>query len=516
MADATGVEVQGQLQPGTIIASNYRVISRLSAGGFGTTYLAENTTLAQRVVIKTLHTGTRGAGAEEARMLASLDHPNVVHVYAYDDRYDCIVMQYLAGKTVVDELASIDLVTAIRIGYQAALALSGVHEKGLVHRDVKPENLMMELKAGEVRWLKLIDLGTAMKVGKTIAQPAGTPDYCPPEQFNPDIGASPANDVYALGVTLFLLCSGRFPFSGEPNELAQHHYYSDVPDLAETYRAAYAGKPLDPRLELTLDRVGELVGEMMRKELKKRPDARRVAMRLSEIEHDFSNERTQAGFVMPESGPLQLTSAMRTSTMVLPKRAGKAEPEAGLAQTTSKSLAEAMPPSSGRRGVLIGGAIGVLVLLLGGVWVATRPSEVINPPDPVKDPAPVVKPPPPVAELIDAGVAPVAVAPENEKDAGDDPVPLPNPMVVAKKIDAGSKVKNPVVAAPKCLPDEMWRKTKVKDVRALRERASAQGGAKFLQWEGDELELMKRVNSAQTPADCAAADAQFEKLVAKY
>ncbi|MFT3710395.1 MAG: serine/threonine-protein kinase [Archangium sp.] len=508
MSESGSIQVQGELQPGTVIAHNYKVIRRLGSGGFGTVYLGENTTLEQKVVIKTLQVGARGAGAEEARMLASLDHPNVVHVYAYDDRFDCIVMQHLAGKTVIDELALIDLVTAIRIGYQAALALSGVHERGLVHRDVKPENLMMELKAGEVRWLKLIDLGTAMKVGKTIAQPAGTPDYCPPEQFNPDIGAAPANDVYALGVTLYLLCSGRFPFTGTPNELAQHHYYSEVPDLSETYAESHAGKQLDPRLEMTLDRVGELVAEMMDKEIKRRPDARRVAQRLSEIESNFSNERTQAGFVMPETGPIQLTSSMRTSTMVLPKRAGKAE----VVQTTSKSLAAAMPVSPNRRGVMIGTAVGVLVLMLGGAWLATRPPAEVKDPPVLVEPPPLVKNDPPA--VIDAGVQVAVANPPVEKlDAGEDELV---PVAMVKKADAGTKVavvKNPPLV--KCTPDDRWKKTMNRDVASLKATA-ARNSKLFPQWEDDERRILTKVNSAQSAADCAAATAEFERLVAKY
>jgi serine/threonine protein kinase len=228
--DDRTVVVEGQLGPGVIVAKNYRVIRPLAAGGFGTVYLGENTTIEQRVVIKVLRAAERGAGAEEARMLAALDHPNVVHVYAYDDAHDCIVMQHLAGETLHAQQHRLDLVTSVRVVYEIALALRAVHDRGLVHRDVKPENIMI---GPDRAWAKLIDMGTALRIGRTLKHSAGTAEYCPPEQFDGSVPASPSNDIYALGVTLFSLCTRMLPFHGTPEELARAHLTAPVPDVVE-------------------------------------------------------------------------------------------------------------------------------------------------------------------------------------------------------------------------------------------------------------------------------------------
>lgn len=189
--------------------------------------------------------------------------------------------------------------------------------------------------------------------------------------------------------------------------------------------------------------------------------------------------------------------------MVLPKRAGKAE----VTQTTSKSLAAAMPASANRRGLVIGAAVGVLVLLLGGVWLATRPPD---PPLEVKDPVIPAK----VADVVDAGPAVAVVnppVPEAKVDAGEELTPLPNPPVVAKKADAGVKK-----AAPTCSPDDRWKKMVAIEMRKLREKAVTLSGKRYVEWEADEKQMLVRVNSAKTPADCGVASAELDRLVAKY
>lgn len=176
------------LEPGTIVANNYQVAERLGAGGMGTVYLANNVTLSQRVVVKVLRGSAQGAGQEEAQIMANLQHPNVVTVYAHDPALDCIVMEFLDGASLSAVLEKgIDRVNAIRVALAVAEALAAVHRRGLVHRDIKPENVMLALNPSGggrlVDWLKLIDFGLALKVGKLPPVLLGTPEFCGPEQF---------------------------------------------------------------------------------------------------------------------------------------------------------------------------------------------------------------------------------------------------------------------------------------------------------------------------------------------
>lgn len=461
MADQAGASVVvgpesgvgAVLSAGTVVANNYRVVRRLGAGGMGTVYLGENTTLDQRVVIKVLQVGERGAGAEEARLLASLDHPNVVHVYAYDETWDCIVMQYLSGRslydTCTDPASRLDLISSLRVVSLTAHALGAVHERGVVHRDVKPENIMLDFTGGEVKWVKLIDLGTALSVGRTVTQPAGTPDYCGPEQFDGSIGASPANDIYALGVTLFLLCGREFPFSGSPEELGRAHHEAPVPDLVQvvrTARAAASLEPLEPQSAFALEQVGELVERMMAKDPAARPDAREVAWKLSGIVDNFSSERTHVGYQL--SSPIPLTTVAKTSTLVLPRLPQRAGPN------TQQALAAVKLAKNHNR---LFAAIGLaLVVLFWGLWFLNRPP-------PGVDPLPVavaVPAPSPAPAAVDAGLA---AAPQQEpaaelltplpavKPPVDDPPGPPRPAPIVKKPVAVAE------SAPPCTFDDRFR-----------------------------------------------------------
>lgn len=486
------------LEPGTVIANNYRVVTRFGAGGFGTVYLGENTTLAQQVVIKVLRDGVRGAGAEEARLLASLDHPNVVHVYAYDERWDCIVMQHLKGRSLQvvleDDQARLDLISSLRIAAQTALALGAVHERGVVHRDVKPDNVMLDFTAGEVKWVKLIDLGTALRVGRTIENPAGTPEFCGPEQFDGSIGAATGNDIYALGVTLYLLCSHDYPFDGTPNELALQHRDAPVPDLlsaVEARRKAYKLSPMDPQLSFVVEKVGELVESMMAKDPKARPSARQVAFTLTDLVDRFSSQNTQVGRP-PEPIPLtQVAKQSKVSTMVLPRLEKP---------TTDLTIAAGIPPSRSRGPVVA--AIALLLLLGAGLaWWSTRArdQQVVVAPDAGS----------PVVTRVD----PVVVPPEPvvvEKDAGDELVALPKvetpikPAVVAK-VD------------PKKPPPQTYQVTPpeacvFEDVRSFARRTVSEMTDLPEAKSDDVIKLKDQVDDALAQKDCVKTRAAVNAL----
>ena len=466
------VVAEQALQPGVVVANNYRIVRQLGAGGFGTVFLAENITLAQKVVVKMLR-GERGLGAEEARVLASLDAPNVVHVYAYDEKYDCIVMQFLAGESLLAQRHRLDIVAAVRVVYEAALALAAVHARGLVHRDVKPENIMAELKSGEVAWVKLIDLGTAMTIGRTTKFPSGTPHYCAPEQFDGSIGASPANDIYALGVTLFELCAQRLPFDLEdPVALGEAHTSASVPDLVQTRQAVrqtdsgpLSPEALDPAVEMFLDRVGELVMKMMAKQAAARPDAMTVARRLNELEREFSSEQTQVGFRLP--APIALVNQAKTSTMILTR-----------GPSTKQALLAVDRSNKGLFAVL---AVGVVLLGVLFGSLVTRPDAVVL----IETPTPG----------IDAGVPvfaaeiPEALEPLLAIDAG---------LVMVRPVKV-TPVKKVVQVAAACTFDDRFRDYARQVVSEL--RTVSGGGPRFDKLEDDVGAALvdrdcKRVNQA--------------------
>jgi serine/threonine-protein kinase len=325
---------EASLASGTIVANNYRVTTPLGAGGMGTVYLADNLTLKQRVVVKVLRGAQVGAGHEEAQLLASMQHPNVVTVYAHDPAHDLIVMEYLDGTSLSKLLErGIDRVNAIRVGLTVAEALAAVHKRGLVHRDIKPDNVMLALNTSGGRlvdWLKLIDFGTALKVGKAPPSPIGTPEFCPPEQFQAGTPAHPANDVYALGVTLFLLLTGRFPYEGEPAALYRQHSTAPRPQLVETLVGLHGDAAFDPRTRALLEDLDDLLQRMMAVRLEERPTASDVARTLTRLESSFADAGTYVGSVSANTATFQSLAPVRQRALVT---AGRNAPVASPAGT---------------------------------------------------------------------------------------------------------------------------------------------------------------------------------------
>ena len=451
------------LELGSLIANNYRVSQRLGAGGMGTVYLAENVTLQQRVVVKVLRGGAAGAGQEEAQMLANLQHPNVVTVFAHDPKLDCIVMEYLDGQSLGGLLEKgVDTVNAIRIGLAVADALAAVHRRGLVHRDIKPENVMLALNPGGGRlvdWLKLIDFGLALKAGKKPPVLLGTPEYCGPEQFRSDEPAHPGNDVYALGVTLFLMLTGIFPFNGEPDQLAELHENRPPPHLVDTLRSRPNAPKLDPRTLALLEDLDDLVQQMMAKQVAERPSAQEVARRLTRLESNFAEAGTYVGTAAsPISTPdLQpVTPKKKNPTQLIGRRAtdetrthldparstddlkpiaakpkpSRAPPARAREPVDEEALADVVRPSPVRwliplLAVVVLGLGAAVVLLPGG---DSKPKDApADVPPPVETPV-VAKPPEPAPTVVDAGAEPSV-------DAG---APAPEPIAVQPPPDAGS------------------------------------------------------------------------------
>ncbi|MGB0388528.1 MAG: bifunctional serine/threonine-protein kinase/formylglycine-generating enzyme family protein [Ardenticatenaceae bacterium] len=207
---------------------HYEVLELLGGGAFGFVYLARDTHLRRLVALKMLHThlaaepDTVQRFLREARAMASLDHLNIVRVNRVDASRDSQLyffeMEYVEGQTLADYRAGrvLPLQEAIPILKQMAAALDAAHQQGIVHRDVKPENVLIKPN----RQLKLTDFGIIKHLQPTATGPisthgvAGTPTHIAPEQADEkrkhEIG--PASDIYALGVVGYELFTGRLPF----------------------------------------------------------------------------------------------------------------------------------------------------------------------------------------------------------------------------------------------------------------------------------------------------------------
>lgn len=220
-----------QWQPPSTDIGAYELIRPLGTGGMGTVYLAKHRKLAKEVAIKLLPARTfrndhfAARFQREIRVAGGLDHPSIVRATdagEYDGTH-YLVMEHIDGldlSRIARRLRKLDIADACEIARQVALGLSHAHAEGIVHRDVKPSNLMVD-KNGEV---KVLDFGLA-RLGPwdevsaeltTVGQLMGTLDYMAPEQAERADSADYRADLYALGATLFRLLCGRPPLSASP------------------------------------------------------------------------------------------------------------------------------------------------------------------------------------------------------------------------------------------------------------------------------------------------------------
>jgi serine/threonine-protein kinase len=212
--------------------AHYRIIRKLGAGGMGEVYLALDTKLDRKVAIKVLRPDSLAEEnlkkrlIREAQAAAKLDHPNICAIYDVNeaDSLTFIVMQYIEGETLAEKMERkpLDLSTALAMAEQAAEGLAEAHAHGIVHRDVKPQNMMITPRGQ----LKILDFGLAkqMRSSDTVDYDAptapllstpglvvGTMPYMSPEQVQgePLDGSS---DIFSLGVTLYEMLAGKHPF----------------------------------------------------------------------------------------------------------------------------------------------------------------------------------------------------------------------------------------------------------------------------------------------------------------
>jgi serine/threonine protein kinase len=228
--------------PGTTLAGRYRVDDHIAGGGMGDVWRGTDEVLGRTVAIKILlpalvaEPGFAQRFRDEARTMATINHPGVVNVYDYgsDAGVTYLIMEYVEGDALSKTLSRVGRLTPGRtmsLVAQAADALQAAHDKGIVHRDVKPANLLVRPNGT----LVLTDFGIARsQTGSNltaVGSVLGTASYISPEQASGAIATS-ASDVYALGVVAYQCLSGRRPFEGgSPIEIALQHVDAVPPPL---------------------------------------------------------------------------------------------------------------------------------------------------------------------------------------------------------------------------------------------------------------------------------------------
>jgi predicted Ser/Thr protein kinase len=256
-----GKRAPGQQIPG------FEVIKKLGEGGMGTTYLARQISMKRLVAIKVLRREmSRNADyverfRREARLAGELSHPNIAQAMDVGEvgGLHYMVMEYVEGRSLgslipVDR--GIDEKQALRIVLQAARALAAGNEHGIVHRDIKPDNLLITAKGA----VKLCDFGLAKQTGRDTRMltqtgiALGTPHYVSPEQAQGDRDMDIRGDIYSLGATLYHLVVGRTPYDGpSPAAVAIKHITDPVPSARRD----------NPRVSGNVDR---LISRMMAKD----------------------------------------------------------------------------------------------------------------------------------------------------------------------------------------------------------------------------------------------------------
>jgi serine/threonine protein kinase len=329
----------------------YQVVSQLGQGGMATVYKAYHPQLDRYVAIKLMHPAFLNDPnfsmrfQREAQVVAKLEHPSIIPVYDYSE-YEgepYLVMKFIDGDTLKNALSDkkLSFRQTVNILASVAEALTYAHKLGILHRDVKPSNILLD--ASNTPYLTDFGLARMMQAGQsTLSQDmlVGTPHYMSPEQAKGNQELGPGTDIYSLGVMYYEVAVGRLPFSGDtPYAIVHDHIYTPLPLPSQ----------VNPS-------VSPAVEQVLLKALAKEPADRYQSA--AELAQAFNRAVAEKG-AQPGAAPATSTKLPQ------PTRAVSARPSPG---TT------AQPARQRRSGWLIGGTGIAAALLVAAFLIINRPA----------------------------------------------------------------------------------------------------------------------------------------------
>ncbi|MCI0684091.1 MAG: protein kinase, partial [Gemmataceae bacterium] len=416
--------LQGKWRRFTI--GKYKVLERLGAGGMGSVYLCEHKLMRRRVAVKVLPTAKAQDDAalqrfyREARAVAALDHPNIVHAYDIDqdDSLHFLVMEYVDGSSlqdIVKKAGPMDIVRACHYIRQAAQGLEHAHDSGLIHRDIKPGNILIE-RSGVV---KILDMGLArffnddddVLTKKFDENVLGTADYLAPEQAIDSHEVDIRADIYSLGATFYYMLTGRTPFGDGTvaQKLLWHQtrhpklvteFRPEVSPALATVIAKMMNKDREQRYQTPAE-VSQALEPFTQEAVGPPPDAEMPQLSLAAVGPGAAADTAQAPAPKPQATPVP---------RALQGMSSKASPpSAPTSAPTPRTLPSAPPPTAPAPAAPPAGAASAKPSLTAPS--RTAPSRTPASPAPKSKPKPVTPPASAAPKPAPAPLAPATAAP---------------------------------------------------------------------------------------------------------